>query len=271
VPRVSAAAGLFRDTSGAADIDLQQALLSYLAPLGSGLRVDLGKFVTHFGYEVIEGYDDWNDNVTHSFLFGFAIPFTHTGLRASYAFSSRVSVLGMVVNGWDVARDNNRSKSVGGQLALTPTPPLSIVVSTMWGPERANQESDPRTLLDLVSTWKPDARLTLGVNADWGSEPGAVTPNQTAHWDGVATYARVQASRFALSARAERFWDHDGARTGFAQRLSEITLTPEWRLTPHLLARSDLRADRSTRDAFEKESGVSLTQTTVLLQALYSF
>src|SRR4029079_10193023 len=47
VPRISAASGLFRDDAGVAgDIDLQQAYATYLAPLGSGLKLDAGKFIT---------------------------------------------------------------------------------------------------------------------------------------------------------------------------------------------------------------------------------
>ncbi|HZF72025.1 MAG TPA: outer membrane beta-barrel protein, partial [Gemmatimonadaceae bacterium] len=73
-----------------AQFDLQQVFASYIAPLGSGLRFDVGKYVTHLGYEVIEGYDGYNDNYSRSILFGYAIPFTHTGVKASYAFSSKV-------------------------------------------------------------------------------------------------------------------------------------------------------------------------------------
>ena len=92
VPRVTAALGLFRDASGqAGDFDVQQAFLSYIAPVGRGVRVDAGKFVTHIGYEVIEGYDGFNDNHSRGLLFGYAEPFTHTGLRVSYPFSDRVS------------------------------------------------------------------------------------------------------------------------------------------------------------------------------------
>ncbi|HYN43778.1 MAG TPA: outer membrane beta-barrel protein, partial [Thermoanaerobaculia bacterium] len=98
IPRVSAAAGLFRDDDGKAeDFDLQQAFVSYVAPLGSGLRFDAGKFATHCGYEVIEGYDGYNDNATRSFLFGYAEPSSHTGLKATYAFSGTVSTMVEVV------------------------------------------------------------------------------------------------------------------------------------------------------------------------------
>jgi hypothetical protein len=83
----------------------------------------------------------------------------------------------------------------------------------------------------------------------------------------------VRAARggLALSLRAELFEDHDGARTGTAQRLTELTLTPEARLTPHLLVRADVRMDHSDRAVFEKGAGASDTQPTVLLNVLYGF
>ena len=273
VPRVSAAAGLFRDATGSAeDLDLQQAFASYVAPMGSGLRVDLGKFVTHHGYEVIPGYDGWNDNATRSFLFGYAIPFTHVGARAAYTFTPRVTAVVMVVNGWDVARDNNRSKSVGGQLTLTPAAPLTVYVNAMFGPERAGNDADARTLLDLATIWKASARLTLGGNADWGTEENVVAPGQDGSWSGFAGYLRLSlAGGCAISVRGEYFDDLDGVRTGLPQALAELTVTPEARLTPHLLVRGDLRVDHSNRSAFERRLLFTDTQRTAMIEAVYGF
>ena len=273
VPRVTASAGLFRDTGGAAeDVDVHQAFASYVAPIGAGLRLDFGKFITQHGSEVIEGYDGWNDNATRSLLFGFAIPFTHLGARASYTFTPRVSALLMVVNGWDVARDNNSSKSIGGQLTWTPATPLTIYLSGMTGPERTGDNSDPRNLLDVVAILKPTSRLTLGANADWGAEKNGAGPGRDAHWSGVAGYARLGVrGPFAVSLRAEYFDDADGARTSTSQQLTEYTVTPELRLTPNLLVRGDARLDRSNRSVFEKGNAFVETQPTALLAAVYSF
>lgn len=276
IPRVSAASGLFRDpvTGVAQDVDLQQAYVSYLAPLGSGLHVDAGKFVTHCGAEVIEGYDGWNDNATHSFLFGFAIPFTHTGVRASYSFSPRVAATAMIVNGWDDAVDDNRSKSVGAQLALTPDPRVALLVNGLIGAEQPGDERDLRRLLDVVATLKPSARVTVVANLDLGSEDHAAptVPPGAATWSGIAGSARVTVSeRFALIGRAEAFRDADGARTGVAQTLSEFTLTPEWRLTPHAVLRGDLRVDGSDHDVFAEGSRPVDHQTTVLVNLLAWF
>ena len=275
IPRVAASAGLFRDASGVAeDIDVHQAFVSWIAPTGNGLRFDVGKFITHFGYEVIEGYDAWNDNATRSILFGFAIPFTHVGARASYALSPKVSVMAMVVNGWDVARDNNRSKSVGGQIALTTAPALTVYLNGMWGPEQAGNDANDRSLLDAVAILKV-GRLTVGANGDYGREQfdtDVAGVTMTTRWSGVAGYVRLAMTpSFALAIRGESFNDRDGVRTGTAQTLDEFTITPELRLTRHLLVRGDARIDRSTLTIFQKPTEFSKTQPTVLLDVIYSF
>ena len=273
IPRVTAAAGLFRDSGGVAqDVDLQQAYVGYVADAGRGLRLDFGKFVTHHGYEVIDGYDGWNDNVTRSFLFGYAIPFTHTGIRAAYAFSDRVSSTVMVVNGWDVATDNNRQKSLGAQLSLTPAPEWTVVLNGMYGAERPDNSGDARALLDLVAIWKASGRVALGLNLDHGSEINAVVPGQNARWDGAAAYARIGiSSRFSLVGRAEQFGDWDGARTGVSQRLSEVTLTPEWRAAHGLVIRGDLRYDHSDHPVFDARGGPKQDQTTAIANVLFAF
>jgi hypothetical protein len=274
VPSVSAASGLFRDpaTGEAEDFDLQQAYASWIAPVGNGLRFDAGKYVTFMGSEVIEGYDGWNDNATRSFLFGFAIPFTHTGLRMSYGFNSQFSAQLHIVNGWDDARDNNSAKSIGAQLGYTPSPALSFYLNVISGPEQAGNDSDSRDVADLAALWKTTSQLTLGLNADYGTEDGAALSGGDAIWSGVAGYARYGFTpRFALALRAEEFDDRDGARTGIDQHLREITLTPEFRVDEHLRIRLDLRHDWSDQASFETDDGMSKGQTTALVNVLWSF
>jgi hypothetical protein len=53
---------------------VKEAYGSYLAPVGKGLQVDVGKFVTPMGAEVIESKD--NFNYSRSILFSYAIPYS---------------------------------------------------------------------------------------------------------------------------------------------------------------------------------------------------
>lgn len=275
IPRVSAAAGLFRDASGKAqDFDLQQAFVSVIAPIGSGLRLDAGKFVTNHGYELIDGYDGYNDNATRSFSFGYAIPFTHTGIKATYAFGDQLAAMLMLVNGWDNAKDNNTSRSFGAQLIWTPSKTVTVTANYMVGAERSDTNGDARNLVNVNAQWKVTARTVLAVDVVCGSEPNAVTQGQTAMWNGIVGYARLGLSdTFALILRGEVFNDRDGARTGVAQKLTAVTLTPELKVGSHVVFRGDLRVDFSDKVVFEGPDG-ALTkkqQPTAFLNALYTF
>jgi hypothetical protein len=280
VPRATAALGLFRDESGeAGDFDIQQAFLSYVVPAGRGVRIDAGKFVMHIGYEVIEGYDGFNDNHSRGLLFGYAEPLTHTGIRVSYTASDTVSAQVLVVNGWDDARDNNSGKSIGAQLAVTPSPRLSLIANYIGGPEQANNNSNLRHLLDLVAVVKATPALKLTANYDYGRE-AAVALLETAGggvrdstWEGLAGYARYAFSdRAAVTLRGEWFDDPQGARTGFVQALREITLTPEFRPRSMLVIRGDLRRDWSDKAVFELADGTfGQSQMTVSINALVVF
>jgi hypothetical protein len=303
VAHVGAARGLFRDstTGVAGDFDLQQAFASYVVPIGKGLRIDAGKFVTPVGAEFMEGYDGYNDNFSRSLLFTWAIPFTHTGLRMSYSFNDKMAATVMLVNGWDNVVDNNSAKSFGVSLALTPCGPLAIYLNYIGGPERDHQDSDFRHLVDVGIVYKPRPRWSFTLNADYGMDTNAVTPApmvptamdptpapsggaadagtaavgaaSNAQWAGVAAYIRLQASkRFALIVRGEIFWDFDGYRTGTAQRLLEATLTPELRITDSLLVRADLRIDDSDQALFVRSDGLLRHyQPTLGINAIYVF
>lgn len=276
IPRMTAASGLFRDpaTGKAEDFDLQQAYVSWIAPVGSGLHLDAGKFFTIAGYEYVDRFDGMNDDATRSFLFGLAEPVTHTGLKASYAFSEAVSGTLLVANGWDVVKDNNSSKTMGLGLTLTPGPKTTFTISYLYGPEQAGNNSDSRGLLDVVATLKPTDTVTVGFNLDWGTEQGLAAGGGTAGWWGVAGYLRLGLTpTFAAILRAEYFDDRDGVRTGTVQRLKELTLTPELKVSPHLLLRGDLRVDFSDDEVFEDSDGAftKKEQPTFLVNAVYLF
>lgn len=277
IPPASASTGLFRDESGAAEnIDLQQALVSALAPVGAGLRFDLGKHVSHMGYEVIEGYDGANDQATRSFLFGYAVPFTHTGLRVTYPWSSTLSTALYVVNGWDNVRDNNDAKTLGLQATLSPDPTMTVIVNTISGAEQAGENGNMRHVVDLIGIVRPSPEFTLGANFDYGMEEDVAVSDSSrtdVTWWGGALYGRAPLGRQVfLSLRLELFDDDDGTRTGTAQRLTGITVTPEIRLTSSLVLRSDLRFDRSDEEVFEDgDGGTKKDQFTCTLNSVYSF
>lgn len=248
------------------DFDVRQAYLSYVAPVGSGLRLDFGKFVTDHGLEVIEGYEDWNLNYSRSFLFYYSIPFTHTGLRATYAVNDMLMLSGAVVNGWDNVKDNNNSKAVHIHAMISPMPDTTVNLKYMAGTE----QNDTRHLFNL-NVSRNFGALTLKADYVYGSEDNVPSIGDST-WTGVAGYARYAVSdRFALNLRAEVFSDNEGARTGTAQDLWELTLTPEYAVSDNLVVRAEYRHDESNKDSFDKGAGMTDTQNTIGVNAVYHF
>jgi hypothetical protein len=267
VPRVSAAAGLFRDDDGAAgNVDLQEAFVSYRVGLGAGLQIDAGKFVTPFGYEVIEGWDGYNDCYSRSIGFGHAIPFTHTGVRLVQELGAGLTARALVVNGWDNARDDNADKSVGAQLSAA-RGPLTAALGWMGGVEAA-EGGAYRHIVDATAGVALGA-VSLGLGADLGREGGAAMDGGVATWYGAALYARWEISPLvALAGRGEVFRDDGGSRTGVEQTLVEATLAPALRLGERVVVRGEVRVDRSTARVFDSEDGARRRQLTVALNAL---
>ena len=228
-------------------IDLTEAYVTYIAPLGSGLTLRLGKFVTCHGAEVIEAKD--NINYSRSFLFNYAIPITHTGLMASYTFAEIFTTTVYVVNGWDDAVDNNRAKTYGLSLTLTPNPQWTAVANFMAGPEQPGNDSDWRFLLDLILTAKPTNELTFVLNGDYGRDTVA---GKDVSWHGVSLISKYDfLSWLGAAMRLEYFNDRNGYRTNVAQELKEITITTEFRLPMNLILRPEYRHDWSDKVAFQ--------------------
>ena len=249
---------------------IQQAYGSYLAPVGTGLQLDFGKFVTMHGAEVIETKDNWN--YSRGLLFAWAIPYYHMGLRANYAFNDKVKVMGMVVNGWNNVEENNGGKTYGVMLGLNPTPRLSIIQNYMAGPEQANDDDHYRHLSDTTVTYTFSSKWAVMANYDYGFD--RPTAGGKAHWQGLAAYVRfVPTRKWAFSPRLEWFDDHDGFSTGVAQTVKEFTMTGEYKLRPSLLTRLEVRRDWSDQPFFPKNDPAvfSKSQTTVLAGLIWTF
>ncbi len=220
------------------------------------------------GAEVIEAKD--NFNYSRGLLFNFAIPFTHTGLMAGYAFSDKVSANLYVVNGWDNTDDNNKGKTAGLTFAYNPMDQIGLTFNLMYGPEKDNNNHDNRFLFDWVGTFKPAKNLTLVANTDYATEEHSAADGGTAKWYGIAGYAKYDFSDlFSSTIRAEYFDDKDGVRTGTSQKLKEITFTPEFRVAKAIIIRPEYRHDWSDRMSFD--SGSKKSQDTIALGVMYTW
>lgn len=257
-----------------------QAYVTYVAPVGKGLTIDFGKFVTHIGQEVIESQGNWN--YSRGLLFTWAIPFYHAGLRVSYPVTDDVNVMLLAVNGWNDVSDNNASKSFGAQISVALTPKVTFIQNAIWGNESPTGTSGyRRDVYDTILSIDATDKLSLAVNADYGRDggPGANGIGTRSSWYGVAGYGRYAfTDALALALRGEWYRDPDGYTIGLAIptpapiTVAEATVTGEWKIADALLTRLEYRRDWANKDFWMPNSTTTKSaQDTVEVGVVYTF
>jgi hypothetical protein len=253
--------------SGDDDVDLQEAYVAYVSPIGLGIKA--GKFVTYQGIEVIES--GGNPTISRGFLFGLAEPFTHAGAVLTYKVNDQFDVAAGVVNGWDLVVDNNRGKTAVAKVGYTGDGAI-VTASGYAGPERESNADDMRLSGDVTGMVKLGT-VDLWAQVNAGSEEGLAADGGSATWYGAGLQPVIRVlEKLTVGARAEVFRDEDGARTGAEQTLYNLTVAPAFTLTTGLVLRGELRVDWSSIDAFmDGDGAVHGNQVLALTEAIYSF
>ena len=226
---------------------IEQAFLSLKPTKAKGFELDLGKFSTSAGAEVIEAKDDWN--YSRALLFAWAIPYFHFGARTSLPVTKTETIGVQVVNGWNNVSKANGGATVGFTSAFV-KPKYTWNVNYYVGPENANTSSGFRNLIDTTLLLTPNSKFNAYINYDYGRNQdathtidtgdGTITTgdNNLSSWQGVAVAAHeMTKGKSSYTERYEYFTDPQGFSTGTAQHLQEFTGTYEYKWVEGLLTR----------------------------------
>ncbi|HEY9165821.1 MAG TPA: porin [Candidatus Kryptonia bacterium] len=229
---------------------LEQAYLTAVVPVGSGLTVDVGKFATMMGYEVIESNGNWN--YSRSLLFAWAIPYYHMGMRLTYPVASNFTVAVHIVNSWNTVIDNNKSKSVGLALNYSPSSTTTLTLNGMSGFEQTiGVPYGKKDVAELIVTQQLGDNLSLACDATYGRERVFGFLNM---WKGIALYGKYNLdSKSDVALRGEVYYDPYDYTIPAAfpkATFKEITATYEYRPWDPLIVRLEARDDFSNGNSF---------------------
>jgi len=248
-----------------------QAYGTYVAPIGSGLSVDFGKWASSLGFE--GNYTKDQINYSRSYWFNF-LPFYHMGARVHYQFNDKFGVNYWVTNGTQQTEPFNGYKDELFGFVLTPTKNVSWTVNYYLGQEHPdfqfvpngppnlptfqgmpfepipNPPSGKLHILDTYASWNATPKLTLAAESDYVIER-LLTTSAPDHTDGGAAYVRYQLTpKIAVAARSEYLSDRGGLFSGKTQALKETTATFEYKFSDGFLMRDEWRRDWSNQPYF---------------------
>jgi hypothetical protein len=277
--------------------DLTQA---YAQWADGPLTVIAGKFTTLHGTEVI--WSPNNANFSRSLLFG-AVPFTHTGVRATYAVSDELNLIAGLNNGWDQVQDINRDKTLELGVTFAPLKTLSLAASYYGGKEPGGVPNTTggtftnpsingrRDSFNFTGSWTVIEPMTLGFEYLQVSQKDAILDPSTggtkkASYSGWAAYLGYQfMPKLKATLRLEQLDDKDGAHfpvavanaiangaTGVTgTKSTEYTLTLAYMAADNFELRGEVRQDKNDQAVFLDGTNFSKSLTTFAVQALYKF
>ena len=267
--------------------ELRESYITTTIPIGEGIQFKGGLFVTPLGTEIIPAPGSFNDEISRSFAFNWAVPLRHLGTLFTYPFLKTLSASVGIVTGWDDPRDNNGSPSGLFGVNFTPSESFGLASNIALGPEQTRNSSNARFTWSNVATIKPMDPLTLLLEYTFGMEQKASTPtgNRNAQWYAFAAVGTWSwTDRFSTALRTELFLDQGASRTqGFASgnvlsnpvhnvSLGEVTLAGTYKFTKMFLGRAEFRQDWANRPVFQKgATGADSNQTTLALQLIYQY
>jgi len=244
-------------------IDPTQYYLTYTLPVGSGISLQAGRFVTLLGEEIIPTYQSQNFNETRGYVFNLGEPLTHTGIRAAYTFNDYVSATGGLNNGWDSGTGlNNGGPNYEGEVIVgTKDKNLLLTLNGIYGPNQINHSNSNRGAIDPIVTYKPSflPNTTFATEYLYASETGKFQNGHGASWQGFAQYIVYDWNAWEFATRGEMFDDQDGSRTGVHQTLWEITQTFTYKVpdVTGLLVRAEYRHDQGNQHVFTNNNSVN--------------
>jgi hypothetical protein len=276
--------------SGSCEVEIREVWGTYKLPFAlpnsDKISVKGGKFVTLLGYEIIPTYTAFNDNISTSYLFGFSIPFTHTGVLFDVPIGDMFALDLGVVNGWDNVKDNNSGKTLLGGFKIAPLENLSSYIAWTVGPENDPTSAggpgagSVRSVVTANVAYQATDMLGFALDSTWANDSNRLpsrsgTGTRSANWYGIAGYGTFNITpelRFAL--RAEWFDDPDGTQAGFDEAgpvtgpypyegagatYWEITPTFSYALTEHITMRAEYRHDEASAKVFPTGSDNRVT------------
>lgn len=244
-------------SSGTSSFHIQNLYVNY--DFTDQFSMTAGYMGTFIGYEVISPVGNFNYSTSYLFTNG---PFQNAGIKATYKFSDKVSLMAGLFNDWNVYSATRGVSSIGGQLMVSPVEGWTAYINVLSGAGGGGYG----TIEDLTTSYQITDKFKLGLNAanydindDAGGYAGAALYPQYAFTDAVA-----------LGLRGEYF-KYKNVAGSVGDKYTSVTLTANIK-SGGLTFIPEVRLDHSGVKPFAKSNGMAAPNAGQFsLAAVYAF
>jgi len=230
------------------------------------LNLTAGYMATFMGYEVISPVGNFNYSTSYLFTNG---PFQNPGFKATYSFSSKVSLMAGIFNdSWNYYQSVSKVNTFGAQLMVAPVTGWTAYLNVLSGKLSGTE-------FDLTTSYQITDAFKLGLNAADFTAADAVGDGG---FTGVALYPQFAVSKdVTLGLRGEYFKTKTGSYLTYGpapgSSVTALTFTANIKGGP-LTFIPEVRFDnnKNVTDGFTNSKGVATKSASqFVLAAVYAF
>lgn len=226
------------------------------------VELDLGMFISPFGYESL---DSWkNPNYTISALYTYGQPNWHTGLKATWEVTDALTLMGLVVNGINNISETQQGQGLdqnpnaGGSVTYQASEALSFALGGLFAlDQKHNDDGGFDVFGDFVTTLELGDFLTA-LNIDYILTRDGARDGSNRSFIGFNLTAGYKLNdTFRIAARGEYLRDDADYAGKDVWHLVTGTFTFDVRLVPdhdYLIVRWENRVEWSNQRIFGQDS-----------------
>jgi hypothetical protein len=231
---------------------IKQAYIIY-APM-NGLKITVGKWATHIGYELLDAYSNRNYSMSYGFSYG---PFFHTGIRADIALGGKSAMMIGFAQPTDFVSSSSPDKMLIAQFSTSSKDDqLKAFLNYQGGKDKSQ--------VDLVLNGVLSSQL--GINYD-----GTIANISGSNWTSNAVYVNYDpSSKFGFTLRSEYFNDTKNA-VGVGTSIFQNTLSANIHFSKLTLI-PEIRFDNAKdKIFFNSNNNLNQYASNFLIAAVYKF
>lgn len=237
---------------------IKQMYLSYA--LSDKLKLTMGKWATHVGYELVDAPANRNYSMSYGFSFG---PFFHTGIKADISLGGKSAMMIGIANPTDYSTTSTAAKFI---LAQFSTASHNDHVKAYFNFQGGNG----LTQYNLVVTGALSDKWGIAYD---GSLQSYRVSGQSSSWKSHAAYLNYDPlSSLGFTLRQDFFDDRKLSPIGIGGKIFATTLSANIR-KDNLTIIPEMRIDNSAQKVFFKGAGSTSTKSAVafVIAAVYKF
>ncbi len=245
--------------------------------------VDVGIFSSYIGPESAISIDDLT--LSRSIM-ADNTPYYETGAKITYTPSDKLTLTGLVLNGWQNIVDHNRNKAIGTQVQWKPVSNVLLNSSTFIGKEAGAYEnttnivntdslSTERLFHDFYTQIDLSKRITLLVAFDMGAQKRRLTSGYNTWYSQNLIFKYTFTRKVSASVRSEYYHDkygvivYSGTSNGFQTYAPSLNI--DFKLAENMYWRVEGRVFDSSDKVYVKNGHATNTDTFVLTSLAVKF